>query len=485
MNTSFKMRVYKFFLSISDILIINLGFALAYCFKFGFQVPRYNLEPYLIILPWLSIGAFIIFYLFDLYSNWRRKSLYNLLYSVVMSILILIVFTMALTFWYRGFSFPRSVILLSALFNLPLFTVNRSLIWLFAKKKYGERKVLIIGKTKEAGLSIAEKFLQHAQGWFVLQGFHSVHEWAALATRIEQVDVILLSSDLNQQEKAEVISYCAKFGKEVLVVPELFELFILNSEPQQIDDMLVLSIQPPKLNPSQLFTKRFFDVVISGLLLILLSPIMVFTYLGVVLTSEGPGIFKQERLGRNGKPYIIYKFRSMVFNAEKKTGPVLATDNDSRITPFGRFIRSTRLDEIPQLFNVLKGNMSLVGPRPEREFFIEQFKAEIPDYTYRMSVKPGITGLAQVMAKYSTTAEDKLRYDLMYVRNYSFGLDLKILLQTIRVIFHRDQAGGVKTLNQKDRELFLKLLGDNEVAAVQESNPSSSEVLSKFKRIMK
>jgi exopolysaccharide biosynthesis polyprenyl glycosylphosphotransferase len=383
--------------------------------------------------------------MFDLYSNWRRKSIYHLIYTIGLSIGTLSLFTMVLTFWYRGFSFPRSVIIISAIIQFVLFVAVRSLIWWVAKQKYGRRKVLIIAENIEDGLLFAQKFLQHTSGWFVIHNLLPIYQWKQMFHTIHEIDVVLLSPSLSKEERAEILSYCSRYGKEVLIVPELFELFILDAEPQQIDDMLVLSIQPPGLSAAQLFIKRIFDIVMSASLLLLLSPVIVLLLILVPLTSKGPAIFKQERMGRDGKEYLIYKFRSMVHDAEKKTGPTLATDNDPRITPLGRFIRATRLDEIPQLFNVLKGDMSLVGPRPERAFFIEQFCESIPDYTYRMSVKPGITGLAQVMAKYSTTVEDKLRFDLMYVRNYSLALDIKILLQTLRVVFQWEASEGIKS----------------------------------------
>ena len=145
----------------------------------------------------------------------------------------------------------------------------------------------------------------------------------------------------------------------------------------------------------------------------------------------------------NGKPFMGFKFRTMVDNAEGKTGPVLAAERDQRITKLGGLLRSTRLDELPQLINVLKGDMSLVGPRPEREYFIKQFEQQIPHYIYRMTVKPGLTGLAQVKGKYTTSSSDKLRYDLMYIKNYSLLLDLKILFQTILVVLEREQSKGV------------------------------------------
>jgi exopolysaccharide biosynthesis polyprenyl glycosylphosphotransferase len=242
-----------------------------------------------------------------------------------------------------------------------------------------------------------------------------------------------------------------------LVVPQLFELSIVGAGTQQIDDMLVISIKPPLLSISQQIYKRMFDVIVSTMVIIVASPFLLVLFLLIPLTSKGPALYKQERIGLNGNPYWIYKFRSMIQDAEKGTGPVLATDRDPRITLIGRFIRAVRLDELPQLLNVLKGEMSLVGPRPEREYFINQFKQKIPDYSYRLTVKPGITGLAQVVANYTTPVNDKLRFDLLYVRNYSFWLDLKILLQTIRVVLQREQAQGVKEDNVANQKLLKKL----------------------------
>jgi exopolysaccharide biosynthesis polyprenyl glycosylphosphotransferase len=461
------MRIYKGIFALLDLCLVNLAFVSAFWIKFGNEIPDYNWDSYANVLPWLSIVTLIIFYMFDLYSNWRRKSLYNLLYLIVLAVATLGLSTMALTFWYRGFSFPRSVIILSMLLQILFLALTRTAIWWFAKRRYGLRKVLIIDRDLESAVAFAYKFLSHAAGWFVVHRFLSVEQWKVHISVIEEVDVVLLSPSLAKDEKAEILSYCARCRKEVLIVPELFELFVLDAEPQQIDDMLVLSVQPPGLTPAQLFTKRAFDIFASIFLIILFSPIMLGLYILVPLNSNGKAIFKQERIGKNGQKYMIYKFRSMVEGAEKLTGPIFAADNDPRITSLGRFIRATRMDELPQLFNVLKGDMSLVGPRPERQFFIEQFEQTIRDYSYRMSVKPGITGLAQVMAKYSTNTEDKLRFDLMYVRNYSFALDIKILLQTIRVLFQSEQARGINRKYTREYEMMLKHFGYSEVASGQ------------------
>jgi exopolysaccharide biosynthesis polyprenyl glycosylphosphotransferase len=185
------------------------------------------------------------------------------------------------------------------------------------------------------------------------------------------------------------------------------------------------------------------DIVGSVVLLTLFAPVMVATAILVRLTSPGKALFAQRRVGRDGCQFSIYKFRTMVADAERHTGPVLATANDPRITNIGAFLRATRLDEFPQLFNVLRGEMSLVGPRPERPHFVQQFREQIPGYEFRLAVKPGVTGLAQVSGRYSTTAERKLRFDLTYITKYSLLVDIRLLLSTIAVLLRREQAEGI------------------------------------------
>lgn len=186
--------------------------------------------------------------------------------------------------------------------------------------------------------------------------------------------------------------------------------------------------------------KRVFDTVLSLIMLAILWPVMIATAIAVRLTSEGPALYRQERVGRDGRPFTLAKFRSMYIDAESRTGPVWATENDPRITPVGRFIRKTRLDELPQLFNVIGGSMSLVGPRPEREVFVEELSKEIPYFRQRHIVKPGLTGWAQINYPYGNTVEDalqKLQYDLFYIKYQSFVFDLSILFNTTKTILLR------------------------------------------------
>jgi len=429
-------------LAASDAVLVHLGFYLAFLMRFGLPLPQENVQPYLRLVPISTALLLIVFYFFDLYSGFRRRSLSVLLYSSVLAVLTFTFINIAVIFWDRGFAFPRSVLVIAAALQLVLIVLSRIVVWYVAKRTLGRKKVLIVGETREQAAELARKFVQHERGWFVLQGAIRYDE-KDIVRRIQDHDVILLSSTVPRTKKEEILDWCVKNNKEVLVVPDLFDVFVLSARAEQIDDLLVLSIQSPGLTPSQKVAKRLLDVSVSLIMLLLLSPILLVLYILIPLTSKGPAIYSQERLGLQGKPFRVYKFRSMVQDAEKYTGPVLAGEKDPRITPLGRFLRATRLDELPQLINVLKGDMSLVGPRPERPYFVKQFEQTIPGYGYRMVVKPGLTGLAQVMGKYSTTPEDKLRYDLLYIRNYSLLLDLKILFQTARVVLQKEKASGV------------------------------------------
>ena len=204
-----------------------------------------------------------------------------------------------------------------------------------------------------------------------------------------------------------------------------------------------LELPPPGSWWTQALIKRGFDIAASVCLLALTAPLIVLASILIRLTSSGAVLFRQERVGAGGVVFTIYKLRTMREDAEKESGPVLAAEDDPRVTWLGRFMRAARMDELPQLINVLKGDMSLVGPRPERPHFVSKYSERIPGYELRLSVRPGVSGLAQVCGRYSTSAERKLRYDLMYISNHSFFGDVWILLRTVLVILHPHYADGV------------------------------------------
>ena len=209
--------------------------------------------------------------------------------------------------------------------------------------------------------------------------------------------------------------------------------------------------------PEYLFIKRLLDIVISAVALVVLSPIFIVTAIAIKATDHGPVFYKQIRLTKDGKEFGILKFRSMRVDAEKDGVARLATKNDSRITPVGKVIRATRIDELPQLLNIFKGDMSVVGPRPERPEIAKEYEESIPEFAYRLKVKAGLTGYAQIYGKYNTTAYDKLKLDLMYIESYSILEDLKLILATFKIVFTKESTEGLEegqtiSLNAKEEE---------------------------------
>ena len=230
---------------------------------------------------------------------------------------------------------------------------------------------------------------------------------------------------------------CRFLGIDILEGTSFYEMLMGKLHVYQINPAYLIFSEGYEKSKLKNLLKRTGDLFLASFMLVLLSPLILITALLIKIESRGPVIFSQERVGENGKRFQIRKFRSMVADAEKKTGPVWASEDDNRITRVGRVIRKLRIDEIPQLWNVLKGEMSFVGPRPERAHFIQQLVKQIPYYTYRLSVKPGITGWAQVSYGYGATTDDaveKLNYDLFYIKNISFLLDLLIIFRTVKTV---------------------------------------------------
>ncbi len=221
------------------------------------------------------------------------------------------------------------------------------------------------------------------------------------------------------------------------IVPDLYDIVMGYGRTNQIYGFPLIEILPQLMPQWERRIKRIMDITVSTLVLIGFLPLWIFVSVLIKLESRGPILFRQKRVGKDGKIFIIYKFRSMIQHAEKETGPVWAEERDPRVTFIGRIIRKLRIDEIPQFFNVLMNDMSFVGPRPERPYFVDRFKREIPLYTRRLRMKPGITGWAQIKGSYDTSIEHvkkKLEYDLFYIENVSLRMDLKILLNTLYVM---------------------------------------------------
>lgn len=431
-----------YILALLDAFWVNAGLFLAFELRFWGNVPDYNIEPFWDIAPWLGIATIVIFSGLGLYEK-RRNGYMSVLRASLTGVAGIFMITLSLTFWLRGFAFPRSVLLLSSILQMLLISLWRYACWYLEKKIHGLRRLLIIGPREEKE-KLLEQVIDFPRGWFKV---HKVIDYTSvdqLDEWLEEIDAVLLVPPFPSEQRARLLADCRGAGCDVFLVPDFYDILLLNARMGQLSDLPVMEIKDIGLTEFQQVIKRIFDIALALLGLILTAPITVTCALLIRLSTSGPAFYTQKRVGRGKRVFHLLKFRTMVEDAEKETGPVLAVDNDPRITGIGRFLRATRLDELPQLFNVLKGEMSIVGPRPERPVFVQEFAQLYPDYHMRHIIKPGITGLAQVVGKYTTSPEDKLKFDLYYMRNYSLLMDFKIILQTIPVLFSRESAGGIK-----------------------------------------
>ena len=238
------------------------------------------------------------------------------------------------------------------------------------------------------------------------------------------------------------MKFCYKESVRTYVTPKISDIIFRGADDIHLFDTPLLLARNHGLSIDQRIIKRFFDIVLSGIGIILASPFMLIIAAAVKLYDGGPVLYKQERLTIDEKPFMIYKFRSMSTDSEKN-GARLAAKDDKRVTPVGRVIRNIHFDELPQLFNILKGDMSLVGPRPERKVISDEYSKSIPEFVLRTKVKAGLTGYAQVYGKYNTVPYDKLKFDITYIENYSLWLDIKIMLLTFKILFVKDNTEGV------------------------------------------
>ncbi|MBR5931826.1 MAG: exopolysaccharide biosynthesis polyprenyl glycosylphosphotransferase [Lachnospiraceae bacterium] len=258
---------------------------------------------------------------------------------------------------------------------------------------------------------------------------------------IEEHEAVIIS-DLPATERNDVVKYCYAAGKRLYMLPKITDIIIRSSEELHVFDSPVLLNKNFGLTFDQRMTKRTLDIIVSGLMIILSGWLMIIIAILIKLDDHGPVFYRQERLTRDGKVFRIIKFRSMKVNAEEQ-GPQLSRKEDDRVTRVGRVLRMLHLDELPQLFNVFGGSMSMVGPRPERPEIMKQYKENVPEFYYRLKVKGGLTGYAQVYGKYNTTPYNKLRMDLIYIQNYSLWLDLKIIVQTVKILFEKENTEGI------------------------------------------
>lgn len=262
-----------------------------------------------------------------------------------------------------------------------------------------------------------------------------------LVDAIDKYEAIVLC-DLPAEIRNDIMKYCYKESIRVYVTPKISDIMLRSADDIHLFDTPLLLSRNQGMSIVQSFCKRVFDIVISLIGIVIASPFILIIAVAIKLYDGGPILYKQARLTKDEREFMIYKFRSMSVDSEVK-GARLAAKGDERVTPVGRVIRNIHFDELPQLFNILKGDMSVVGPRPERKVIAEQYLEEIPEFHMRLKVKAGLTGYAQVYGKYNTTPYDKLKLDITYIKNYSFWMDIKILFLTFKILFQKENTEGV------------------------------------------
>lgn len=312
--------------------------------------------------------------------------------------------------------------------------------WLYATVYPPKELLLIYGERSPKG--ILDKFSTRKDKYEIRETVHvEEHNDQYIKERITHFQAVVIG-DIPAEQRNNYLKYCYERNIRCYSVPKISDIMMMSSETINLFDTALQLFRNQGLSAEQRLLKRIMDVVVSGLMLIIAFPFMIIIAAMIKLYDHGPVLYRQERLTKDGEIYYIYKFRSMVVDSETM-GARLCAKGDNRVTPVGRVIRNLHLDELPQLLNILRGEMSLVGPRPERPEIAAQYKKVIPEFDYRLKVKAGLTGYAQVYGKYNTTPYDKLKLDLFYIENYSIWMDIKLCLLTFKILFQKENTEGV------------------------------------------
>jgi exopolysaccharide biosynthesis polyprenyl glycosylphosphotransferase len=433
-----------------DAIVVNLCIIGAFLLRFGGGLPAFNFRAYTNLAVVITVIQIVAFYIYDLYDVEKVQSSWEIFYAVLPAVTLGFLIITGVTFFYRFFSFPRAVLLLSWLLNICLITGWRIFATKSLKIRWPSRRVLVIG-TGEAGREILKEIQKRKQWGYRVIGIIDrdpekkeqklcgvpvigVMQDIIPLVQKHKINQIIVTTPINHRELVEKLSKATKSYIRIDVIPDHYEILTGKIDYDLMSDIPLMELTKEPIASWVHKAKRIMDLALVLVVLVLTLPLMLLAVVLIKLTSKGPVIYKQERVGQHERIFKVYKFRTMIEGAEEKTGPMFAQKNDPRITPVGRFLRKTRIDELPQLVNILKGEMSFVGPRPERPVFVEEFKRKVPNYSERFKVKPGATGLAQVSGFYATTARNKLKYDLIYIYNQSWFLDFKILLHTLKVV---------------------------------------------------
>lgn len=426
----------KIIFILGTLLMVNLAIIISF-YLVALSKPlqfALSFNDYVSTIPLLML--FCLLYIDYLkMTQFFRKTYADILASSVVFSFLSVMSTTAIAFFFRWFLLSRYVMVVASMI-LVVLTYFWSAICLFISKRiYAHGKLLIVASSRQEADALYGKVEGDLPGLhldyigYTLVGDHSA---ATLYPAIDRCTDVMISASLNETLKADLLMHSSELDKTIYMVPQFSDLIYSKFRVLNFSDMPTFMIDNLGLTYQQRVFKRLFDILFSSLALLLTLPLQILIAIAIRVDSPGPALYTQERTTISGRLYQVYKFRTMVNQAEARFGERLSSANDPRVTRLGKILRGTRLDELPQFFNILRGDMSVVGPRPERAHLITQIESNVPGFAQRLKVKSGLTGLAQIYGKYDTKPEDKLRYDILYIRNYSLLMDIWIIFQTIR-----------------------------------------------------
>ncbi|MGG2198142.1 MULTISPECIES: undecaprenyl-phosphate glucose phosphotransferase [Paenibacillus] len=454
-SQGFLTQVY----AITDFIFIQLVFLFSWWLKFrSGWIPYENTLPIADYALWsLIYGGIAIFlsYFVNFYTPKRRKKFSYELFTVIQVYTVSLLILLSFLFIFKEVHISRSYLLLFLVNNIIMISFYRYILKhvlrQLRERGYNKQFVLILG-AGTLGKRFYQNLLQHPELGYEVVGFLDDHQtthevgfesYKPILGQIDELERILESLIIDEviialplaahHKYGKIINICEKAGLKTLIIPDYYDY--LPSKPyfDNFAGIPLINVRDIPLDEFRnRFFKRAFDIIFSLIAIILTLPLLICIAIGIKLTSPGPVIFKQERVGLNRRTFMMYKFRSMKVQKESDSDTKWTTENDPRKTKFGSFLRKTSLDELPQFFNVLFGHMSVVGPRPERPYFVEQFKEEIPKYMVKHHIRPGITGWAQASGfRGDTSIEDRIKHDIFYIENWSFIFDIRIIWKTI------------------------------------------------------
>ena len=439
---SFRHEFGLRFLKFANLLYIVIPFAVVWLYYY--QSRLY--DPFYFWGDMAIISLFaVLYFLFGKTYDAFVISLYrihDIVASQALAILLSDGVMYVITFLlYKGFPNPLPL-LITFVDQLALSIIWSTLAHKIYYKWFPAKKTIIIYDARRGMKDLINEYGLDKK--FDVQKTAPVDECLNDLSMIDDMEVVFFSG-IHSHDRNIILKYCLYNNKQVYMIPRVGDVIMDSAKQVHMFHLPMMRVQRYNPNPGYLIAKRMFDIVMSTIAILILSPVFLITSIAIKLNDGGPILYKQQRLTTNGKEFYIHKFRSMRVDAEKDGVARLSTgDNDDRITPVGRFIRKCRIDELPQLYDILAGNLSIVGPRPERPEIAEEYMKEMPEFQLRLQAKAGLTGYAQVYGKYNTTPYDKLQMDLMYIANPSFAEDIRICFATIKILFVPDSTEGIK-----------------------------------------